>query len=92
MFSIIIILSTSILYGLVNTSNKTYTASMDTLELLTASYVPDYYNISVFRVAKYNRTTHVLNWDIELFIDLDESVSLEIQLYVSRLNNNQYQR
>lgn len=52
----------------------------------------DYINISQFRVRKYNRTTFVLNVELETFIDVGKTEFLEIEVFTSRLNNNQYTR
>lgn len=58
----------------------------------SVSYVAGYYNVSQFRAAKYNRTTFALNVKIEYFIDLDENVFVEVLTFVSRMNNNQFEK
>lgn len=73
-------------------SKKSYTISFDQAVLLNSTYVPDFYNISKFRVSKFNRTTYVFNLEADIFMDLDESVSIEIEFYYSRFGNNQYEK
>lgn len=68
-----------------------YELILDRVELLNSSYLEGYYNISLFRVNKYNRTTFVLNYELELFRDWDQTFLMEMNLYYNRLNNNQYQ-
>lgn len=56
------------------------------------SYLPSFYNASEVRIAKYNRTTSVLNARADLFIDLTDDLEVEIAFYYNRLNNNQYNK
>lgn len=53
-------------------------------------YIEGFYNVSMVRVAKFNRTTYVLNGEAETFIDVDEKFEIECSFAYSRLNNNQY--
>lgn len=69
-----------------------YETTYDQVVLESAPYVPGYYNMSQFRVSKYNRSVYVLNVKIEYFIDLDETVFVEIEVFRSQLNNNQYEK
>lgn len=62
----------------------------DRIELLNSSYVENVYKVYEFRVAKFNRTTYVLNADCELFYDTDQNHTAEFAFYYNRLNNNQY--
>lgn len=64
----------------------------DRIELLNATYVEDIYNVSQFRINKFNRTTYVLNLDVELFNDAGEDYTVSIDFYYNRLNNNQYSK
>lgn len=64
----------------------------DRIELLNASYVKDIYNVSLLRVAKYNRTAYVLNLSVEFYTDLSNEISIEVLFYYNRLNNNQYNK
>lgn len=64
----------------------------DRIELLNATYVPGLYNVSVFRVGKFNRTTYVFNADVETFIPVDDDFDVEVIFYYNRFNNNQYSR
>lgn len=66
--------------------------TLDQAVLLNSSYVPGYCNTSLFRVSKFNRTSFTLNWNEEIFIDFDDSVFIEMDLYYSRLNNNQFEQ
>lgn len=62
----------------------------DNVQLVNSSYLENYFNFSLLRVSRFNRTTHVLNWEEEILTDLDEEHTGEIRLYYNRLNNNQY--
>lgn len=64
-----------------------YSVVLDQANILTTSYVEGIYNISLFRAGKFNRTTSVLNFEGEFFVDLDESAYIEVQLYLSREHN-----
>lgn len=55
-----------------------YEFIFDRVELLNSSYLEGYYNISLYRVNKYNRTTFVLNCELELFCDWDDTLFVEI--------------
>lgn len=69
---------------------STNEAQFDRTELLNSTYYEGIYNVSMFRIAKFNRTTYVLNVEFENFIDIDENYELEVKFYFNRLNNNQY--
>lgn len=71
-------------------AQKFYDITLDQVNLLNSSYVPGYYNISVLRISKFNRTTFVYNLEADILIDLNEEVFFEVEIYRSRLNNNQY--
>lgn len=62
----------------------------DRVELLNSTLIEGIYNISTFRISKFNHTAHVLNVNFELFINLDQNFFLEVNFYHNRLNNNQY--
>lgn len=64
----------------------------DRVELLNASYVEGYYNVSQFQVNKFNRTTYVFNAAGEIFIDIDRTVTASMDLWYNRFNNNQYSK
>lgn len=53
-------------------------------------YLPGIYNISQIRIAKYNRTTSVLNFDGDLLVKLSDDIEVDVSFYYNRLNNNQY--
>lgn len=59
----------------------------DRVELLNSSY-----NVTEFRISKFNHTTHVFNTKFELFIDIDFDLSSEFLTNYNRYNNNQYRR
>lgn len=65
-------------------------AQYDGVYLLNSSHVPDYYNISQFRIAKFNRTAYGLNFNSELFTDIDEDYQVSTSFHYNRLNNQQY--
>lgn len=62
----------------------------DRIEILNDSYVEGYYNVSEFRITKFNRTTYVLNARADIFVDIDQDIKTELILHFNRLNNNQY--
>lgn len=64
----------------------------DRVELLNSTFIEGIYNISTFRISKFNHTAHVLNVNFELFINLDRNFFLEVYFHHNRLNNNQYTR
>lgn len=55
-------------------------------------YLKDFYNISELWIAKFNRTTAILNFRGDLHIDIDKDFDFETNYYFNRLNNNQYIR
>lgn len=63
---------------------------MDRIELLNETYVDGYYNLSEFRITKFNRTAYVLNAQVELFVDINTNIKVEVSFHYNRLNNNQY--
>lgn len=68
---------------------------VERIELLNGSYVEGFYNISLFEAIKYNRTTYVLNLELELFVDEGQDQDqdkLEASFFYNRMNNNQYSR
>lgn len=65
----------------------------DRVELVNATYLEGLYNISEMRVGKFNRTTYVLNFEIEFFIEVNQEDSeLDTTFYFNRMNNNQYSK
>lgn len=64
----------------------------DRIEMLNSSYVEGYYNISLLRVTKFNRTTFVLNAEFELFVDVTDKFMVEADFHYNRFNNNQYNK
>lgn len=45
---------------------------------LNVSFVEDFYNVSVFRVNKFNHTAYALNVDAGSYIDDDENFEVEV--------------
>lgn len=62
----------------------------DRIELLNSSYIEGAYNVSEFRITKFNRTTYVFNTKAELFIDIDRNMKVQVNFHHNRFNNNQY--
>lgn len=62
----------------------------DRIEILNNTFVEGFYNVSEFRITKFNRTTYVLNTKAELFLDLTTDIKVQVNYYFNRLNNNQY--
>lgn len=55
-------------------------------------FVEGLIKINEFRVTKFNRTSYVLNIDVDILNDIDEYVKGEASFYYNRLNNNQYNK
>lgn len=64
----------------------------DRIELKNETYNSEYYNVSLLRIAKFNRTTYTLNLKIELLIDFNEEFEIGAAYFYNRFNNNQYTR
>lgn len=71
---------------------QSYTVALDQVFLYNSTALDGFYNVTQMRIAKYNRTTFVLNFDGEIYFDVDETVFLQVEFYVSQFNNNQYQK
>lgn len=66
---------------------------LDRVELINATYLEGLYNISEMRIGKFNRTTYVLNFNLETFIEMNQKDSeFETTFYFNRMNNNQYSK
>lgn len=65
---------------------------LDRVELLNQTYMEGFYNLSEFRVTKFNRTSYVWNAEVEMFSDIDDKLKLEVTFHHNRLNNNQYNK
>lgn len=59
---------------------------------VTPSFVEGFFKIHEIRVTKFNRTTYVMNIDIDIFIDIDKDYTAEATFHYNRLNNNQYNK
>lgn len=62
----------------------------DQFTFINDTYQAGLFNISLARIAKYNRTTHVLNGIWELLREMDENFEFEVTGHYNRFNNNQY--
>lgn len=51
-----------------------------------------YFNFTMFRIAKFNRTLYVFNGDVDLLLDIDGNFYAELSFHYNRLNNNQYNK
>lgn len=71
-------------------SGVTVEIQFDRIELLNSSYVEGVYNVSEFRITKFNRTTYVFNAKVDFFIDIDRNMKIQVNFHHNRLNNNQY--
>lgn len=69
-----------------------YTASLDRAEIVNSTYSPGFYNISLYRINKINRTTFALNANLQFFVDIDENVFLEVEAHYKRLQNQDYMK
>lgn len=88
--TVVAVILTSFLYFFVCDGAQTYTLTMDQFHLRNGSTVEGYYNAKELRIAKFNRSAFVWNMEVEYFVDFDELSSLKVDIYTSRLNNNQY--
>lgn len=64
----------------------------DRIELLNSSYLPDFYNVSLLRISKFNRTTYVMNLNVDFLQDFGEDIEMQTDFYYNRFNNNQYSK
>lgn len=64
--------------------------NLERVELINSSYVEGYYNVSSMRVSKFNRTTFVFSFEAELFVDITDEVTVQVDFYHSPLGNTQY--
>lgn len=62
----------------------------DNVLLQNTTYKEGVYNISVFRIAKFNRSSYVLNVEVDLIVDFDKDYQVEVAFYYNPLNNQQY--
>lgn len=60
----------------------------DQIVLINSTNRAELYNFSSIRIAKFNRTTYVLNTMVEWFVDVDDSFEMDVTFYYNRLNNN----
>lgn len=59
---------------------------------IVPSYLKDFYNIMEVRISKFNRTTAVLNFHGDLYIDVDKDFEVDVTYHYNRFNNNQYNK
>lgn len=60
--------------------------------MVTSSYSAGFYNISLFRISKINRTAFGLNVNAEIHIDFDEKVLLAVDAYYKRSQSLEYSK
>lgn len=65
---------------------------LDQAKLMSSTYLEGYYNFSEFRVSKFARFSYGLNQKFELFVDFDENIFLQIQIYWRRSNAHEYRQ
>lgn len=83
---VLIICSLTLVFNQVSTVEFQF----DQVKVINSTYREGLYNISLFRIAKFNRTTYVLKLEIEYFVDVDDDFETDVSFYYNRLNNNQY--
>lgn len=59
-------------------------------ELVTPSFVKDHYNVSSYRITRFNRTTYVIETLFEIMVDVTNEYNFESSLHYSRVKNSQY--
>lgn len=88
--SIFTVISSICIISFLCKSGVSVEIQFDRIELLNSSYVEGVYNVSEFRITKFNRTTYVFNTKIDFFIDIDRNIKVQVNFHHNRLNNNQY--
>lgn len=64
--------------------------SLDQIKLLNSSYMEGYFNFTELRVTKFKRFTYGINMRCELFRDIDENISMDIQIWWKRSIEQEY--
>lgn len=64
----------------------------DHVDFVNSTFLQDFYNFSMIRIGKYNRTTYVLNANAEFNNTAREDIKIKLRFHFNRLNNNQYTR
>lgn len=64
----------------------------DHVQLLNTSYSDQHFNFTVFRIAKFNRTTYASNGELIVDVDFDGNFSVDLSFHYNRFNNNQYNK
>lgn len=75
-----------VLFGFTVTiiKSKSYTVQIDEVKLLNSSYLSGFYNFSKLSVSKFNRSTFVLNVDMEFLTDFDEEYFIGLTYYFKK--------
>lgn len=66
-----------------------YIAKIDQMRLLNSTNLEGYYNLKKLTMDEYNASSTIVNLDGEIFIDLDETVFLQVNLYHFKENSSQ---
>lgn len=87
---IVIVFNIALYYYLFHGEKKMYATKVVQMQLLNSSYLPNYYNLTKLTIEKYNESVSNFNFEGEVFIDLDESVYLRVDMYHSKPNSTEF--
>lgn len=87
---VIIVGNISLYYYLFHGAKTSYVTKIHQMRLLNSTYLPNYYNLTKLTIEKYNESASIVNFEGEVFIDLDESVYLQVDMYHSKPNTTEY--
>lgn len=87
---VIIVGCIALYYYLFHGENKSYVTKIDQMRLLNSSHLPNYYNLTKLTIEKHNESVSIVNFEGELFIDLDESVYIQVDMHHSKPNSMEY--
>lgn len=87
---VVTVANLTLYYYLFHGEKKSYVTKIDQIRFLNSSHLPNYYNVTRLTIEKYNESVSIVNFEVELFIDLDESVYLQMDMYHSKPNTIEY--
>lgn len=84
-YQFIIIISVLVGFTVNIINSKVYTIQLDEAKFLNSSYLEGYYNLSRLTVSKFNRSTFVMNVDLELLVDLNDDYFFDTAYYSKKI-------
>lgn len=70
----------------------TYDAILEQISFVNTSYWPNTVNITICRIRKFNRTLSVLNFEIDILRDMDDTYSMQVDIHFRRSSGNHYEK